>query len=226
MDYAAHYERLVARSRARALTGYVERHHVMPRCMGGDESVGNIVQLTPEEHYVAHQLLVRMHPGNVNLISAVMLMAPRCGGSGAYGWLRRRYAALASIRETGNKRNLGRRHSEATKAKISAAKRGCKGFAPSAEGRERIAASKRGVPRSPEVLAKMSAASKGKTLSVQARAKLSAFFKGRPLTEEHKRKVSEGKRGYRYSEKALAGFRAGQRARRERERAAGAVGRV
>ena len=33
---------------------YFERHHVTPRCLGGDDSDSNLVLLTPEEHYVCH----------------------------------------------------------------------------------------------------------------------------------------------------------------------------
>ena len=77
MNYTTHYQRLIARARIRALTGYRERHHVIPRCMGGDDSPTNLVGLTPEEHYVAHQLLVKMYPWSKKLLSAVVLMAQR-----------------------------------------------------------------------------------------------------------------------------------------------------
>jgi len=32
--------------------------------MNGNNRKENIVRLSPEEHYVVHQLLVKMHPGN------------------------------------------------------------------------------------------------------------------------------------------------------------------
>jgi hypothetical protein len=35
----------------------MERHHVLPRSMGGGEQEGNIVLLTVREHYVAHLCL-------------------------------------------------------------------------------------------------------------------------------------------------------------------------
>ena len=62
MNYRRHYDRLIERARNRVLSGYVERHHVLPRCMGGGNESSNLVQLTAEEHYVAHQLLHKMHP--------------------------------------------------------------------------------------------------------------------------------------------------------------------
>lgn len=62
MDWAAHYTRLVSRARERNLPGYSERHHIVPKCMGGGDSASNIVRLTAREHFIAHKLLVRMHP--------------------------------------------------------------------------------------------------------------------------------------------------------------------
>lgn len=54
MDYPAIYDRLVSRAKDRVIGGYVERHHIVPRCMGGQDSKDNLVALTPEEHYIAH----------------------------------------------------------------------------------------------------------------------------------------------------------------------------
>ena len=62
MNYSAHYDRLIARARSQTLVGYHEQHHVVPKCMGGGNELANLVNLTAEEHYVAHQLLVKMYP--------------------------------------------------------------------------------------------------------------------------------------------------------------------
>lgn len=132
MDYATHYRRLVERARSRVLPAHVERHHVIPTCMGGTNEPENIVALTPEEHYVAHQLLVKINPTVRGLAVATILMAPRCGGNKAYGWLRRRHARDVSKRMIGNQYSkgnsywVGRKHSDAARAKQSAAKRGKK----------------------------------------------------------------------------------------------------
>jgi hypothetical protein len=47
MDWALHYNRLIERARSRDLSGYVERHHVVPKCLGGGE---DRVRLTAREH--------------------------------------------------------------------------------------------------------------------------------------------------------------------------------
>src|SRR5580704_18811987 len=122
MNYATHYKRLIDRARIRVLDTYTERHHVVPRCMGGGNDRDNIVRLTPEEHYVAHQLLVKLYPGNTALIAAACLMTGkpspltgRTGGNKLHGWLRRRYAEAKKgwmhapeIREQINAKNRGK----------------------------------------------------------------------------------------------------------------------
>lgn len=62
MNYSKIYEQLVQKAKARNLQGiYVEKHHIVPKCLGGTDSIKNIVKLTAEEHFVAHQLLIRIH---------------------------------------------------------------------------------------------------------------------------------------------------------------------
>lgn len=61
MNYQKIYEKLMIRAEDRELTGYFERHHVIPRCMGGTNNRENIVKLTPEEHFLAHVLLLKIY---------------------------------------------------------------------------------------------------------------------------------------------------------------------
>lgn len=96
MDYELHYNTLIERGQARLLEGYVEVHHILPRCMGGGDESENLVRLTPEEHYVAHQLLVKMHPNNVKLLYAAVMMGNMRHTNKTYGWLKRR-ATIARI---------------------------------------------------------------------------------------------------------------------------------
>lgn len=41
--------------------GYHEMHHIVPKSMGGDNSMSNRVYLTAREHYIAHWLLYKIH---------------------------------------------------------------------------------------------------------------------------------------------------------------------
>ena len=101
MDYKKHYNRLIANAKNRILEGYTERHHIVPRCMGGDDSSENLVDLTPEEHYVAHQLLVKIYPENHALIKAATMMVPNRPSNKLYGWIRKRHAKAQSICQSG-----------------------------------------------------------------------------------------------------------------------------
>jgi len=53
---------------------YTERHHIIPKCMGGDDSVENFTILTAKEHYLAHYLLVKIYPKNTKLLYAFGMM--------------------------------------------------------------------------------------------------------------------------------------------------------
>lgn len=57
-----------------------ERHHILPRCMGGWNGE-NIVKLTAREHFVAHALLARAFPRNDKLSYAFWAM---CNQSNKY----------------------------------------------------------------------------------------------------------------------------------------------
>jgi hypothetical protein len=131
MDYALHYRRLIDRSpRKKPVTGFFERHHIIPKCMGGKNAVENLVYLTPEEHYVAHQFLVKMYPGMAKLIHAVQRMSNGRGNHRLYGWLRRKHSELlmgnnyAKLKPGQVSILKGRVPSSAHRAAISEAKKG------------------------------------------------------------------------------------------------------
>lgn len=39
---------------------YFESHHIVPRCLGGNNKKDNLVLLTAKEHYICHLLLIKM----------------------------------------------------------------------------------------------------------------------------------------------------------------------
>ena len=63
MDYQKHYNLLISRARNRVVEGYTEKHHIVPRCIGGDDGNGNIVTLTAREHFIVHMLLCKFTKG-------------------------------------------------------------------------------------------------------------------------------------------------------------------
>lgn len=105
MNYTKHYNNLIVRSKNRTLDGYKEKHHIIPKCMGGTDDPSNIAILTPEEHFVAHQLLVKMYPGNSKLIFAAHMMTVNSQlnkrTNKEYGWLKQRRAEEMSKKMKG-----------------------------------------------------------------------------------------------------------------------------
>lgn len=93
MNYTSIYQKLIDRARYRSIEGYIERHHIIPRCFGGTDDTTNIVALTPEEHYLAHLLLSKIHPHNRSLIYAAKMMSGQ-GNNKTYGWVKRQSASL------------------------------------------------------------------------------------------------------------------------------------
>ena len=102
MNYTKHYNLLIERAKTRKLEEYVERHHIVPKCMGGNDSNDNLVELTPEEHYVAHQLLVKIYPEVDSLVYAANKMTVASKhtkrNNKRYGWLKRKYQSVCKKR--------------------------------------------------------------------------------------------------------------------------------
>ena len=80
MNYFLAYQQLIAKAKARVCPeNYVERHHILPRALGGTDDSSNLVALTAKEHFVAHVLLAKIHGGI--MWQAVILMS---GGRNRY----------------------------------------------------------------------------------------------------------------------------------------------
>lgn len=63
MDYANIYFQLTSRAKNRILEGYTEKHHILPRSLGGTNKKENIVRFTVREHFLAHLCLWKMSEG-------------------------------------------------------------------------------------------------------------------------------------------------------------------
>lgn len=51
---------------------YFETHHIFPRALGGSDDKGNLIRLTPEDHFFAHLLLAKIYGGKMWLALFVM----------------------------------------------------------------------------------------------------------------------------------------------------------
>jgi hypothetical protein len=62
--YTTWYNSLINKAKNRTITGYTEKHHIIPRSLGGSNDTCNLVKLTAREHFVCHLLLTKMTIGN------------------------------------------------------------------------------------------------------------------------------------------------------------------
>lgn len=110
MDYEKIYKDLCERNKDRLLTkevGY-EVHHIKPRCLGGEDIDSNLVKLTYKEHLLAHKLLVRIHPDNYKLMSALFLMTGNMKKeSSDYTNLRKEWSTIKTKEAVSYTRDLG-----------------------------------------------------------------------------------------------------------------------
>ena len=75
MNYQKIHDQIIERAKLRQLDGYKERHHIIPRCMGGTDDKNNLVDLTAREHFIIHKLLCEIYPDNDKLFFAYRMMA-------------------------------------------------------------------------------------------------------------------------------------------------------
>lgn len=128
MNYQNIYNRLIQRGQDRQkgkrrkdliqIYGQLERHHIIPRSMNGTNISENLVYLTPEEHFVSHELLVKIYPKELGPLRALMILSGknnRYRNNKLFGWARRRYAEMRKGNIPWNK---GIPWSEETKDKI------------------------------------------------------------------------------------------------------------
>ena len=168
--YTTIYYRIVNRAKIRDINGYCEKHHIIPKSLGGDDSKDNLVKLTAREHFVCHLLLTRMTTSvsKSKMVQALCMMMDMHSGnqsryipsSTLYEKARKHRAELMSL-NTGSKNPMfGRKHSDETKAKLrEAAKLKSK---PSKELIEKRANSLRGFKQSVKTKKNLSEAWKKK----------------------------------------------------------------
>lgn len=71
--YLIRYQKLILAFKNLNLERY-EKHHILPKCLGGDNNIDNIVKLSPKAHYLAHLMLVKAYPNNKKLKHALAMM--------------------------------------------------------------------------------------------------------------------------------------------------------
>lgn len=113
---------------------YKERHHILPKCMGGGNEEENLIDLYAREHFEAHRLLAKENPEDNGLQFAWWNMCQIKGNSEQERYIpsseefeeaRKKCAELSSKNNMGeNHPMFGRHHSKETKEKMSKSHKG------------------------------------------------------------------------------------------------------
>lgn len=75
MDYQKLHDQIIKRGKTRIICSPCERHHIVPKCMGGTNNLENIVKLTSREHFIIHKILCKLYPDVVGLKIAWKLLS-------------------------------------------------------------------------------------------------------------------------------------------------------
>ena len=174
--YTRIYNMIVERAKIRVLSleTYTEKHHIIPRSIGGNNSKENIVTLTAREHFICHWLLPKMTSGKSrrSMSHALRMMLAVSPGRQENRYIPKP-KKYELIKKLANKASKGRPCSPETREKI------------------RQGNLKR-PPRSDETLAKLSAAAKRrKGFSPKGLEKVVESNKNRVWTEEQKEKLRQ-----------------------------------
>ena len=184
MNYQKVYDDLIAKCQARqSVDGYKERHHIIPKSLGGSNDSSNLVDLTAREHFVAHFLLAKIYGGNQ--WSSIKRMR---GNDDFYINSRLYKVARREIAKETSKRFKGIAKTEEQRAKMSVSARKHHGTDSKPikvkRGEEGYVSPIKGVPRPTPWRIGATPANKGVPASDEARAKMSAAGKGRKQTPE------------------------------------------
>ena len=128
MDYSKIYIDFIdSRVSSPVPEGYTERHHILPKSLGGDDGKENIVRLTARDHFFAHMLLAKIYGGPMN-IALWRMSQPRAQGykkrkvitSRQFSVIRHNFAKEISGRLKGKKRPayIGEKISKKLKGRV------------------------------------------------------------------------------------------------------------
>jgi len=165
---------------------YTEFHHIIPKSLGGNNELPNIIVLTGREHFIAHKLLVKMTQGKnkAKMVCALYFMSTgrfkELQNSHTYEYARKQFSKACSLT------NKGRKASEETKFKMSLASRGKskpKGFG------EKVSKALMGRKKSEEWIRKINN-------NPEKIRKTAEKHIGMKRSEESKRKMSLAKKDY------------------------------
>ena len=192
-----------------------ERHHIVPRSLGGNDDPQNIAFITPREHFVCHWLLTKIYPSGEEhwkMINAFRMMRAENSNqqrystkitSRVYENLKREYSILQSERMSGENNPMwGKTHSDEARRLISEKNTGKKLSEEQIARQVSVQTGRKRKPFSDEWRTKMSESKRGEnnnrygvTVSEDTKQKIREKAIGRKQSAETIQKKADAIRG-------------------------------
>jgi NUMOD3 motif len=216
--YKKWYYDITSRGQSRISEAYSEKHHILPRSLGGSNEKSNITSLTAREHFICHWLLTKIYnegEAHWKMLNALRIMRAENKNqtryetkitSRVYQNIKEEYSRLQSEKNRGENNGFyGKKHNESAKKIISEANKGEKNGSKKPEARLKIASTKLGKKRgefSEEWKQNLSTALSGenngmwgKTHTDETKEKQRQKAIGRKQSDETKKKKADAVRG-------------------------------
>ena len=164
--YTSWYNQIIESAKQNPNTGYIERHHIIPRCMNGSNDPENIVPLTARQHFICHMLLVKMVSDSTHktkLVYAAILLSSVSGFHITSRLYEKMKSSIVITDEEREKRSLRMKEAYANNPMLRKSK---------------------------------GDANRGKRMSIEQRQRLSEINSGKTIPEETRSKISDTMRGY------------------------------
>jgi len=199
--YTKCYFKIIDLAKSSIPAGYIEKHHIIPRSLGGNNSAENIVKLSARQHFICHLLLTKMCTGLAkhkmdNAINFMVVHSWKMSGRSNIR-ISSRWVEYARIH--GNAGKKGKPCSQHQKDAVSMANKGRvptnKGIPMSDEQKRKISLSSvgrtawnKGIPRTQEQIDNQRLKVTGTKLSEVAKSKMSAAKIGKSANNKGKGK--------------------------------------
>ncbi len=194
MNYKHIYKSFIEdRINKQEFSGYSEKHHILPKSIGGADNKENLIRLTAKDHFFAHRLLAKIYKGKMIFAFSMML---KTRGKGLA--TRHTYEALKiEIAKELSTLHKGVPTSDETKAKMSKAGKGKKH---SKEWNDTVSRGQKGKVLTKEHKEKISKSTKGVKKPKGHGEKIAAFNRTRVFTDEHRENISKSLKGGKLSD--------------------------
>lgn len=195
--YKKWYNSIISNAKLKVNIGIVEKHHIIPKSLGGTDDNNNLVLLTPREHFICHLLLIKMTVGinKSKMAAAILLMIKNTN--------KLLHREKITSRKYDNRRFFRNiKFSDEHRRKLSEAAKKRKPRIPSPEElekrRQSLLGKNKGKKLSDETKRKISQSKKGHVYgcySEERRKNISDALIGKLKSDSHKKNISVSKIG-------------------------------